>query len=285
LAGGLDGGTVDAFALRQDRRWGIAMAEKSWALVTGASAGIGLELARVLAENGWKVVLVARRKVRLEELARELMTAHGTETKIIAADLADPISPQAIFDELMDAGIAIDLLVNNAGLLVQDKFGRANLHDQLDIVRVNVVAHTALARLFLEPMLQRNRGRILNMSSISAFMPVPNLAVYAATKAYVLSFSTALAEELRRTNVTVTALCPGVTDTGMVRGTGLEGFPRFTVADARTVARAGYRACMAGQRTHVVGALNKVLVVGAKYARFLFMRPMGWFIALNSPNR
>ena len=261
------------------------MAEKSWALVTGASAGIGLELARVLAENGWSLVLVARRKHRLEDLSRELMSAHGTETRIIAADLAEPISPQAIFDELNDAGIAIDLLVNNAGLLVQDKFGRANLHDQLDIVRVNVVAHTALAHLFLEPMLQRNRGRILNMSSISAFMPVPNLAVYAATKAYVLSFSTALAEELRRTNVTVTALCPGVTDTGMVHGTGLEGFPRFTVADVRTVARAGYRACMAGQRTHVVGVLNKILVVGAKYARFLFMRPMGWFIALNSPNR
>src|SRR5205823_14543192 len=172
---------------------------------------------------------------------------------------------------------AIDLLVNNAGLLVQDDFGRAGLNDQLDIVRVNVVAHTALARLFLEPMLQRNRGRILNVASIAAYMPVPHLAVYAATKAYVLSFSTALSEELRRTNVTVTALCPGTTDTGMVHGTGLEAFPRFTVADARTVAREGYQACVAGRRTHIVGVMNKILVFGAKYARFLLMRPMGMF--------
>src|SRR5579859_1727997 len=261
------------------------MAEKSWALVTGASAGIGRELARVIAADGWKLVLVARRKAMLDELARELMKAHGTETRIIAADLAEPGSPQAIFNELRDARIDIDLLVNNAGLLVQDTFGHAGLEEQLDIVRVNVVAHTALARLFLEPMLQRNRGRILNMSSISAFMPVPNLAIYAATKAYVLSFSTALSEELRRSKVTVTALCPGVTDTGMVHGTGLAGFPSFTIADARTVARDGYRACMAGKRTYVPGILNKILVVSAKYARGLLMRPMGWFIAFNSPNR
>ena len=261
------------------------MADKSWALVTGASAGIGLEFARVLAENGWRLVLVARRKARLERVARELMTAHGTETRIIAASLADQGSPQAIFNELAAAGIAIDLLVNNAGLLVDNKFGRAGLDDQLDIVRVNVLAHTALARLFLEPMLQRDRGRILNVASIAAFMPVPHLAVYAATKAYVLSFSTALAEELRRTNVTVTALCPGVTDTEMVRGTGLAGFPRFTVGNAKDVARAGYRACMTGQRTHVVGVLNKILVFFARHVHSLLMRPMGWFIALNSPNR
>jgi hypothetical protein len=261
------------------------MADKSWALVTGASAGIGLEFARVLAENGWRLVLVARRKARLEELARELMTAHGTETRIIVADLADQGSPHAIFNELTDAGIAIDLLVNDAGLLIENKFGRAGLDEQLDIVRVNVLALTALARLFLEPMLRRNRGRILNVASIAAYMPVPNLAVYAATKAYVLSFSMALAQELRRSKVTVTALCPGVTDTDMVRGTGLAGFPGFTVANARDVARAGYRACMAGQRTHVVGVLNKILVFFAKHARGLLMRPMGWFIAFNSPNR
>jgi short-subunit dehydrogenase len=261
------------------------MAEKTWALVTGASAGIGRELARVIAADGWKLVLVARRKAMLDELARELMTAHGTQTRIIAADLTDQASPQAIFDELRDAGIEVDLLVNNAGLLVQDKFGHADLQEQLDVVRVNVFAHTALARLLLEPMLQRNRGRILNMSSISAFMPVPNLAIYAATKSYVLSFSTALSEELRHTNVTVTAVCPGVTDTGMVHGTGLQGFPSFTIADASTVARDGYRACMAGKRTYVVGVMNKILVVSAKYARGLLMRPMGWFIAFNSPNR
>jgi uncharacterized protein len=261
------------------------MAEKTWALVTGASAGIGRELAAVIAADGWKLVLVARRKAMLDELARELMTAHGTQTRIIAADLADQTAPQAIFDELTDAGIEVDLLVNNAGLLVQDKFGRADLQEQLDVVRVNVVAHTTLARLFLEPMLRRNRGRILNMSSISAFMPVPNLAIYAATKSYVLSFSTALSEELRRTNVTVTAVCPGVTDTGMVHGTGLAGFPSFTIADAKAVARDAYRACMAGKRTYVVGVMNKVLVVTAKYAGGLLMRPMGWFIAFNSPNR
>jgi uncharacterized protein len=257
------------------------MVGKSWALVTGASAGIGLEFARVLAENGLDLVLVARRRDRLEELARELKSAHGVEAKIIVADLSDQDAPQAIFDELKAQNIPVELLVNNAGLLVEEEFGKANLGDQLDILRVNVLAHTAMARLFLAPMLQRNSGRILNVASIAAFTPVPNLAVYAATKAYVLSFSMALGEELRHTKVTVTALCPGITDTGMVHGTGLAGVPGLLMSDASTVARLGYKACMAGKRVYVAGVVNKINVLGAKLFRGLLMRPTGLYFAWN----
>ena len=161
------------------------MSEKNLALVTGASGGIGLELARLLAENGFDLVLLARSRNKLEELARELKTAHGIQATVVAADLGEPDAPQAVFDELVQKRIEVDLLVNNAGLMIEAGFGKTSLHDHLQLLQVNVLALTALTRLFIEPMLARNRGRILNVASIAAFMPVPNLAVYAASKAYV----------------------------------------------------------------------------------------------------
>ena len=235
------------------------------ALVTGASAGIGQELARVLAANRFSLVLLARSRDKLRDLARELKADHGTNVTIIAADLAEPGAPQAVFDSLKEAGTQVDLLVNNAGLLFEGRFNAITLDEQLRLLQVNIVALTALTRLFLGPMLERNHGRILNVASVAAFAPVPNLAVYAASKAYVLSFGEALSQELSGSKVTVTTLCPGVTDTGMVHGTSLGGMPSMMIMDAKAVAREGYRACMAGKPVHVAGIANELAVQWIKY--------------------
>ena len=148
-------------------------------------------------------------------------------------------------------------------------------------MQVNVLALTALTRLFIEPMLARNSGQILNVASIASFMPVPNLAVYAASKAYVLSFSEALSEEIKGSKVTVTALCPGVTDTAMVHGTDLGGLPRFMIMDAKTVAREGYKACMEGKTVHVAGTLNELAVQWVKYQPSWLVRAVGGVLARN----
>ena len=257
------------------------MSEKKLALVTGASAGIGLELARLLAENGFNLVLLARSRHKLEELARELKTADGIQASVVAADLGEPDAPQAVFDELVQKGIQVDFLVNNAGLMIEAGFKKTSLHDHLQLLQVNVLALTALTRLFIEPMLARNSGRILNVASVAAFMPVPNLAVYAASKAYVLSFSEALSEEIKGSKVTVTALCPGVTDTGMVHGTDLGSLPRFLIMDAKTVAREGYNACMEGKAVHVAGTVNELAVQWVKYQPSWLVRAVSGVLARN----
>src|SRR5437879_7206708 len=234
--------------------------ERRCALVTGASGGIGLELARVLAAHRFDLVLLARSRDKLELLARELKADHGAGVTVVPADLSEPGAPQAVFDTLNDAGIQVDLLVNNAGLLIEGRFGELSLEDELRLLQVNILAMTALTRLFLPPMLERKQGRILNVASIAAFMPVPNLAVYAASKAYVLSFGEALSQELSGSKITLTTLCPGVTETGMVQGTSLAGMPRMMIMDAKSVALEGYRACMAGKPVHVAGIANELAV-------------------------
>src|SRR6516225_12248628 len=226
------------------------------ALITGASGGIGLELARVLAINGFSLVLLARSRDKLEDLARELEAQYGTKITIVPADLSEPGAAQAVFDSLNDAGVQIDLLVNNAGLLLEGRFGAIGLDEQLRLLQVNIVG-------------------ILNVASVAAFMPVPNLAVYAASKAYVLSFGDALSQELSGTKVTVTTLCPGVTDTGMVRGTSLGGLPSMMIMDAKTVAQDGYRACMAGKPVHVAGIANELAVQWIKYQPSWLWRAFG----------
>ena len=254
--------------------------ERQCALVTGASGGIGLELARVLAANKFSLMLLARNRDKLHALARELNADHGVDATVIPADLGDPGAPQAVFDTLKDAGARVDLLVNNAGLLFEGRFNATSLEDQLQLLQVNVVAMTALTRLFLGPMLERNTGRILNVASVAAFMPVPNLAVYAASKAYVLSFGEALSQELSGTKVTVTTLCPGATDTAMVQGTTtLSSLPRMMIMDAKAVAAEGYRACMAGKPVHVAGTANELAVQWIKYQPSWLTRAIGGVLA------
>jgi short-subunit dehydrogenase len=237
-------------------------AERQTVLVTGASSGIGLELAREFAAGGYGLVLVARSEKRLEELAAELRGRHGAEARVVARDLARPESPEEIFAELQGAGVAVDVLVNNAGFATFGPFAETDLGRELEELRVNVVALTHLTKKFLPGMLGRRRGGVLNVASTAAFQPGPLMAVYYATKAYVLSFSEALAEELRGTGVTVSVLCPGPTATGFSARADMQDSGLFKgmlrVADAKSVARAGYEGFRAGKRIVIPGLLNKV---------------------------
>lgn len=218
------------------------------ALITGASGGIGLELARIHAEKKGDLVLVARSQDKLEALASELREQYGVSVTVIAADLSDPASSQRIFDETERLGLQIDTLINNAGFGGHGKFYERSLTDEQNMMQVNMVTLTSLTHLYVKGMVARNSGQVLNVSSTASFMPGPLQAVYYATKAYVTSFSQALAEELAGTNVSVTALCPGAVDTGFVAAGNLEGVDIFKGAKSpRSVAECGYNAMESGE--------------------------------------
>jgi uncharacterized protein len=239
------------------------------ALVTGASSGIGLELATLLARDRHDLVFVARRRERLEDIGRGLHEEFGVTVTVIARDLADPESPQAVAQEVESRGLPIDVLVNNAGLGVFGFFAQTPLERELAMIQVNLVAVTELTKRLLAGMLRRGRGRILNTASTAAFQPGPLMAVYYATKAYVLSFSEALANETAGTGVSVTALCPGPTITEFQKQAGLEQTRLFhspLVLDARTVALAGYRGMMRGKRLVIPGLANSLLVQSERFA-------------------
>ncbi len=232
------------------------------AVVTGASGGIGLELAKLLARHGDDLVLVARSADRLQALAVELAHAHGIAARALPADLADPGAPTVLHDRLREAGVEIHVLVNNAGFGDSGPFAESDLRNALEMLQVNVTALTHLTRLFLPAMVRRRAGRIMNVASVAGFLPGPLAAVYYATKAYVLSFSEALACELEGSGVTVTALCPGPTDTGFQARAGVDHsflFRRLRVTDAATAARAGYRALLQGRRVAIPGLPNRFL--------------------------
>jgi short-subunit dehydrogenase len=241
-----------------------AAADRQTALVTGASGGIGRELARAFAAGGYDLVLVARSGGKLEELAAELRQRHGVAARALAKDLAAPGAPDEVFQELASAGIDADVLVNNAGFATFGPFTETDLATELEEIRLNVLALTHLTKRFLPGMLARRRGGVLNVASTAGFQPGPLMAVYYATKAYVLSFTEALAEELRGTGVTVTALCPGPTATGFQARADMEDSGLVTgplkVMDAVTVARAGYAGFRAGKRLVVPGLMNKLLI-------------------------
>jgi uncharacterized protein len=230
------------------------------ALVTGASGGIGEELARLFAADGHDLVLVARSRDKLARLAEELKGKHGVEARVLAADLARPESPREIFEEL-DGG-AVDALVNNAGFGSYGLFAETDLKSELDLLQVNVVALTHLTKLFLPGMIARRRGYVMNVASTAAFQPGPLMTVYYASKAYVLSFSEALANECEGTGVVVSALCPGPTETGFVAAApGMNESKLFdrAVMDARTVATEGYRGMLAGKAVVIPGFRNNFL--------------------------
>lgn len=238
------------------------------ALVTGASRGIGLELARVLARNGHDLVLTARSEDELLAHAQELEGEHRVSVRVIAADLGDPEAPARIKRELDEAGIAVGILVNNAGFGSQGPFHEMELAAQLDMVRVNVEAVTHLSGLFLPDMIRRGGGRLLQVASTAAFQPGPLMAVYYASKAYVLHFSEAIAEEVREKGVTVTTLCPGPVATGFQERARMEKAALASGAvpmlSARLVAEEGYRGMMRGKRIVVPGFMNKLGVWGVR---------------------
>ena len=240
------------------------------ALVTGASSGIGLELATLFAQDGYDLVLVARSVEKLDRLGAELSGRHGIRARTVGADLGSPDAPGAIAETLKQAAVRVDVLVNNAGYAVYGPFAKTELRTELDILQVNVVAPTHLTKLFLPAMLARRAGRILNVASTAGFQPGPLMSVYYASKAYVLSFSEALAEELVGTGVTVTTLCPGPVLTGFLARAGIDGarFPARNplLVDAATVARAGYEGLMRGKRLVIPGLGNKLLVQSERLA-------------------
>jgi uncharacterized protein len=236
-------------------------------LITGASNGIGLELARICAAHGHNVVLVARSIAKLQAIADELATQHKITARALPADLTDPAAPQAIFDQLNADNIAVDILINNAGFGDYGPFAASDRAKMMEMVQVNVAALTELTHLFLPGMVQRKYGRIMNLASTAAFQPGPLMAVYYATKAYVLSFSDAIGEELRGSSVTVTTLCPGPTRTGFQAGAEMEQsrLMRMGLMDVGAVVREGYKGMMAGKTVVIPGPTNWV---GAQMARF-----------------
>ncbi len=229
-------------------------------LITGASAGIGWELARLFAADKCRLILVARRQEKLLELAEELRRNHGTEVTVLPRDLSEPGAPQAIFEDLSGRGLAVDVLVNNAGFGAMGSVAHLSLERQLAMIQVNVVALTQLTRLFLPCMVEHRRGGILNVGSTAGFQPGPNMAVYYATKAYVLSFSEALTEELRGTGLHVACLAPGPTATefGTVSGMNESVVFKLGVMDAQAVAKAGYQGFRQGKALIVPGLLNRL---------------------------
>ena len=220
------------------------------ALITGASSGIGKEFARLHATHGGDLVIVARRGQELEELKRELESKHKVSVRCVALDLTAPGAAQQLFDQVTADGVAVEYLINNAGFGGHGYFHEREWAKDHAMIELNVTALTELTRLFLPAMVERKRGRILNVASTAAFIPGPLQAVYYATKAYVLSFSQAVDEELRSlgANVTITALCPGAVATEFVSAGDLEGVDVFKNARSpASVARVGYQAMKKGK--------------------------------------
>ncbi|HUN05819.1 MAG TPA: SDR family oxidoreductase [Aggregatilineales bacterium] len=233
---------------------------KPTALITGASGGIGLELARVFAREGHNLVLVARSAEKLEAVAAELSAKHGIQTLALSSDLAAPAAPQQVYDQVSARNIAVEVLVNNAGIGNYGPFHENDVETDLTVARLNMIALTHLTRLFLPGMVQRKRGRILNVASTAAFLPGPLMAVYYASKHYVLALSEALAEELANTGVSVSTLCPGPTRTEFQDRAAMQESKLIQsgMMEVTTVAEAGYRGLMAGQRVIVPGIFNQI---------------------------
>jgi hypothetical protein len=247
---------------------GLTDFKGKWALVTGASAGIGVALARELARNGAKLILTARRAERLEALANEFR-AQGTEVRIVLADLDDPIGPQAIYDATAVAGLDVEILVNNAGLGQYGEFASTGLEQEVSQVRVNCDAVVHLTRLFVPAMVERRRGWVLVVSSVASFQPIPFLSTYAATKVFDRFFALGVAEEVAPFGVHVTALCPGPTESEFFAVAGADKFPGAEKMGGRKrqsaeeVARLGLEALARGKRTvipYFAGRFSAVLV-------------------------
>jgi short-subunit dehydrogenase len=247
-----------------------------WVLITGASQGIGHAFTRLFAQDGHPLVLVARDGARLEQIAVELRSRHGIEVRVLAKDLSVPSAPREIFEELQRAQLVVGTLVNNAGIGVQGPFAELELSRQLELLQVNVTALVQLTHLFLPPMLVRRDGRIVNVASTASFMPGPFLAMYYASKAFVHSFSQALAAELAGSGVTMTAVYPGLTRSEFHRRAGMERPDnRVIMMEAEAVARIGYGGMKRGRRRVVTGWVNRLVVVAA---RLLPARLMMWLV-------
>lgn len=233
------------------------------ALITGASFGIGYELAKIFANQKYDLVLVARNREKLNEIESELKRNNNIRIKTLVKDLSNPSAPSEIFDELVYDKIDIDVLINNAGFGLLGSFSELSLQEQLDMIQVNITSLVHLTGLILPSMIKRGNGKIMNVASTAAFQPGPNMAVYYASKAFVLSFSKALYKELQNKGITVTALCPGPTKTefqkrARMENINLERAKLIPYMSAERVAKAGYKGLMKGQKVVIPGLMNKL---------------------------
>jgi hypothetical protein len=249
-------------------------------LITGASSGIGVELARCFAADGARLILVARKRKPMEALAEQLRAAHKTQSEIFPLDLSQPGAAARIHQHLETHGTRVDVLVNNAGAGMNGLFSELSAARQSEMIHLNVVALTELTRLLLPRMLEKRRGGILNVASTAAVVAGPRMAVYYATKAYVLSFSEALTEELRGTGVTVTALCPGPTVTNFAEASNARHAPRHQRSSmtAQAVAQIGHNAFRAGKAVVFSGARNKLIAFGVRFAPRSIARKLAGFL-------
>lgn len=233
-----------------------------WALVTGASSGIGVDLARLFAEAGCNVVITARRIERLQALRAELEREQGVQVEVVANDLSLPGGGRALFDAVQEKAIPVSVLVNNAGIGLNGQFADLRLEDQMGMIQLNLNSLTELTHRFLADMKVRGEGWILQVASTYAFQPGAGYAAYAATKAYVLSFSLALNHELRGTNIKHCALCPGPTRTEFFEVAGNTGnrFMNALMLESKAVAELGFRALQAGKPYVVPGIINRAFI-------------------------
>ena len=249
------------------------------ALITGASGGIGYELAKLFAKDQTNLVLVARSREKLEEFASDLQQKHSITVKVYAIDLSKPSAPSEVFSYTEKETIRVDYLINNAGFGIRDSFASSDTNQILEMIQLNISALTHLTKLYLPQILQQKSGKILNVASTAAYQPGPWMAVYYATKAYVLSLSEALSNELSKTGVTVTTLCPGPTPTGFQQRAGATNIQLMkskvvAVLDAAAVAKQGYEGMMRGKKVIIPGFMNRLLALGARVG------PRDWSTAI-----
>ena len=241
--------------------------EKRYALITGATSGIGYELAKLFAKDGYNIVAVSRTMDDLDRIAEEFSQQYGVEVVSIVKDLFNSDAAMELYEEIKGRNLTVDVLVNDAGQGQYGLFIENDIQRQLDIIQLNIASLTAITYYFLKDMVARNEGKILQLASIASESPGPYQAEYHATKAYVLSFSQALAEELRNSGVTVTALCPGPTATEFASSAnvGKSGlFAAFGIAHAEDVAKFGVAAMMHGKRVAIPGIKNKIVAQASR---------------------
>ena len=270
-------GTAPHFTRMRNRK------KRETALITGASSGIGKALAQRFAQEGFDVVLVARSAGKLAALAATLQRQCAVRARVYALDLLKPGAVRSLAVALRRSRVSVDVLVNNAGVIEARRFADLSATSNQHMIALNIAAATDLLSHFLPAMIRRGHGRVLNVCSVAAFVPVPGIATYAATKAYLLSLTESVSEEVEGTGVTVTALCPGITATHMKsvleRGNPrLAKLPGILVADADSVAAEGYEACMRGEVIRVPGLANQLTTLSGRALPRWVVRRLAGFV-------
>ncbi len=253
------------------------------ALITGASSGIGLEFAKLLAKEKYDLIIVARSSDKLEKISKAIEKDFGVKVRVILKDLSENNSANEIFDELISEKVIVDIMINNAGFGSYGPFAESDLNNDLEMIRLNISSLVVFTNLFLREMLKRNSGRIMNVASTAAFQPGPYMALYYASKAFVLSFSEAVAEEISDSKVTISCLCPGPVKTGFQGRAGLQKAKLANknllgMITAEEVAKIGYKGLMKGKRIIIPGKLNWLVAKAVNFTPRRLVTKIGKYI-------